>query len=638
MANKYNTSLALVHYTESIIHWLRTKAGFPQLALSVDVTGLATTHYGEPQSVNATDKGKMLNSTPFSDNAKGKFYGDASLNALKKLGQDTFGLVQLKKRKEEPQQEPKLKVVSGPVLADHAPDYVSSEEAATAEVWSEAEQLMRIGSWEYNVAIGTFTCTPGVHALLSVPRTTPLNDFVDFLPYLDAKDQDELHACWYQAEKLGKETSKVTRLRMATAEVWLELKVKPVFRNNNLVKLVGTMQDVSENKAKVDQLVKQKDEAEFATKMKSDFISLQSHEIRTPLNAIMGLTYLLMQDNNLAEEQKKHLHSIHFSSQNLLTLVNNTLAFSKMEAGKIELENVPFDIKDLMQNVHHSLMARTVEKKLQFELSVDPAIPAMVTGDPARLTQILNNLVSNAIKFTKRGSVKLAVDVVYSSEQDLVLDFSVADTGIGIPEDCHQLVFDSYVQASSSTHRKYGGTGLGLTITKKIVELHKGVIKLVSTPGVGSIFTVRIKYSKPKAEVATNTERQLPLGDNCDLQHKNILVIDDDSINCMVASKLLQTWKADVSIADNGKVALEKLKTNNFDAILMDLYMPTMDGFETITAIRKLGLKIPVIALTGSANQHERDRLLAMGVNDYIIKPYHPHQLHHKLTQLLKKS
>ncbi|MDX5483298.1 MAG: response regulator, partial [Hymenobacteraceae bacterium] len=356
----------------------------------------------------------------------------------------------------------------------------------------------------------------------------------------------------------------------------------------------------------------------------------------TPLNAIMGLTYLLLQDEDMAPDRKENLQSIHFSSQNMLSLINNILDFSRIEAGRIELEKVNFKLKDMIRSIHRSLYLRAAEKKLSFELHIDKAIPDEVAGDPARLTQIINNLTSNAIKFTDKGSVRLSVNLVYQSDQDQVLEFSVADTGVGIPLDKQQLVFESFVQASASTHRQYGGSGLGLAITKKIVELHNGTLHLESEPGKGSVFTVRIRFAKPQPTLVDLQEAEVVEFEEPELQNARILVIDDNAFNKMVASKLLLSWQAEVDTADDGVSALEKIRENAYDLVLMDLHMPRMSGFEAIAEIRQLGEQMPIIALTANASEEEKHKTLALGGNDYISKPFVPQRLYSKLLHHLK--
>ncbi|MFD3000936.1 response regulator [Pontibacter toksunensis] len=500
----------------------------------------------------------------------------------------------------------------------------------------ETEQLAKMCSWGYTIDSQEFFCTEFVHTLLRIPAGKTISDFHSFLPYFVEEDRETLSSDWSQALRSGKAFSSVTRLGHVQENTWIRLSINPVYKEGILIKMIGTLQDVTDSKETELKVTGEKEKAEQATKAKSEFVSLMSHEIRTPLNAIMGLTYLLLQEENIDQKHKENLQSIHFSSQNMLALINNTLDFSRIEAGKIEIEKVNFQLTDLLKKIHRSLSNRALEKQLDFSLCIGENTPAEVAGDPARLTQVLNNLMSNAIKFTNKGSVKLSVDVVYQSDNDWVLEFSVADTGVGIPEDRQQQIFESFVQASAATHRQYGGTGLGLAITKKIVELQNGSILLKSTPGEGSVFSVRLRFVKPSASYDSHQSFGQDTLFNSTLKDAKVLVIDDNAMNNMVASKLLSSWQAEVDTAGDGLAALEKIKVNTYDLVLMDLQMPVMNGFDAIAEIRKMGYNMPIIALTANASEEEKKRILAIGGNDYLTKPFVPQELHDKIQQSLQ--
>ncbi len=518
----------------------------------------------------------------------------------------------------------------------HAP---AKPQTSPANLWQEAEAIARIGSWEYNADTKDLFCSDNLYSLLRATKENKFGTFESFLSSFILESRTTLKESW--SKLLRNELDVIDQeVRLANAQdsVWLRLKAQAVYQESNLVKIIGTFQDISEYKAKEAQYVQQKEQAEQEVIQKAEFVALLNHEMRTPLNAIMGLSFLLLQEDTMADSHKESIDSIHFSSQNLLALVNNTLDLSKIEAGKAELEKVNFQLKDLMHNIHRSLRFRAHEKQIDFNLTIDKKTPAEVAGDPAKLTQIINNLVSNAIKFTHKGSVDLAVDVVYQSDLDSVIEFTVSDTGVGIPLEQQEQVFESYVQANPSITRQYGGTGLGLAITKKLVDLHKGSISLRSTPDQGSVFTVRIKYSKAESSLTTLSTSNLMDDRHLKLQDTKILVIDDNSFNRMVARKLLISWNADVETAHNGFVALQKLQSTAYDLVLMDLHMPVMDGFETIAEIRKMDPSLPVIALTGNASEEEKQRILALGCNDYLTKPFIPQVLYKKIVQQAKMN
>jgi len=561
-------------------------------------------------------------------------YEDGLLNLLRKISRGTFNFVSQNKVN-----SPQLYY---PPLAETEAQTKTAADAGTAvledtssRLWLETEKMLHIGSWEYDIAHKKVCCTANSYQLLSAPHETKLQDFLSFLPFFATEDSEMLTNCWNSCLRSGKEAEAIARLRHSPEAAWVKLRFKLLSKDGKPVKVIGTFEDVTATIAEANRLKAEKERAEAASHSKSEVMSLFSHEIRTPLNSIMGLTYLLLQDENLVPEHKKRLHSVHYSAQHLLSLSKNTLDFAKIEAGKFELEIVNFSLKDLLNNLYQSFQTRAFEKNIAFELVLDASTPEEVAGDPIRLTQVLNNLISNAIKFTDTGSVKLLVDVVYQSDNEWVLDFTVEDTGIGIPVESQQLIFESFVQASSTTHQKFGGTGLGLAITKKIVELHKGEIKLNSTEGVGSTFTVRLKYTNAQPALALTPAATEAATQVSDLEGLSVLVIDDDAINNLVLNELLLKWGAVVDTAENGLTAFEKISSHDYDLVLMDLFMPTMGGFDTITLIRQAGLQMPVIALTGTANQEEVCKLLAMGVNDYLIKPFHPQQLYDKLIQVM---
>ncbi|KAA3436761.1 ATP-binding protein [Rufibacter hautae] len=513
-----------------------------------------------------------------------------------------------------------------------------SQVQQTGSLGAEVGSLLEAGFWEYTPDSGAFSCSEFVYELLNIPDSIALNGFEALLPFLALEGQANLIHAWENLVMNGEELNCLVEVSNNAGTFWVRVKGKAITKNLKGAKIIGTIQDVTEYVVKEKTLISEKIAAEHAAQLKAEFVSYMSHEVRTPLNAIMGLTYLLLQEDGMKEEHKENLNSIHFSSQSLLALINNTLDYSKMEAGKVELEKVNFHLKDLLKNTHQALCLRSMEKKINFDLSIDPRTPSEVAGDPVRLMQILNNLLSNAIKFTDHGSVKLGVEVIYQNNQEWVLEFSVTDTGIGIPLDKQESIFESFTQVNSSTHRQYGGTGLGLSITKNLVELHKGSIQVKSVPGEGSRFSVRLRFVKPQASLVTLPKsggNKIPF---TKLRGVKILVVDDNVMNKTVATKLLTNWHAEVDTAEDGLVALSKMDLAAYDLILMDLYMPNLDGFQTVSKLRKAGHRLPVIALTANASEGERKKIFEAGVNDYLTKPFVPQDLFNKLLQHLDSS
>ncbi|WP_338764409.1 response regulator [Bernardetia sp. ABR2-2B] len=390
----------------------------------------------------------------------------------------------------------------------------------------------------------------------------------------------------------------------------------------------------SELMATNEDLKRAKEQAEAATKTKEQFLSTMSHEIRTPLNAIIGMTHLLKNDN-LEGEMAENIEILEFSAQNLLSLINSVLDISKMEAGKMAFEQAEFDLPTLIQNTVEIFKARADEKNILLRSNIDKAIPKSLLGDSTRLSQILNNLIGNAIKFTEEGTVTITVRLLHHKTEKVELLFAVSDTGIGISPEKINSIFDDFSQAEEDTSRKYGGTGLGLAITKQLVELQGGRINVMSTMMVGSTFSFQLGFKIGKVQaISTN----LPDATNIkNLKGVNVLIVEDNKVNQILVKKFLNNWGAKYQIAENGQIAVDLFKENNFDVVLMDLQMPVMDGYESARQIRFLEKEsnkfTPIIALTASTLLNERERIVQVGMNDFLSKPFNPNELYQKIAQ-----
>ena len=382
--------------------------------------------------------------------------------------------------------------------------------------------------------------------------------------------------------------------------------------------------DISRGKKIENELQKAKEIAEEANRVKSFFISNLSHEIRTPLNSVIGLAQLIIDENNLNPEQMENMKSIKFSSDHLLDVINKVLDFSKIEAGKLEFEDTEFDIINLVKESSRAFEFKAREKGIDLNVSIDPAVPRVLLGDPSRLKQILLNLISNAVKFTSDGHVITDVSILEMQENRVVLKFSVSDTGRGVPDDQIPRLFESFTQATKDTSRKFGGTGLGLSICKKLAELQNGKIGVKSLEGMGSTFWVELPFrisEKPKLP-----ELGKPGGRLKNLKGIRILLVEDDKMNQFVMAKLLRKWLSDLSIAVNGRQAIDILEKEEFDLILMDLHMPELDGYEAAMKIRDnnssiLKHDVPIIALTADITPETRQKVKDSGMNDFITKP-----------------
>ncbi len=374
--------------------------------------------------------------------------------------------------------------------------------------------------------------------------------------------------------------------------------------------------------------------AEEAAQSKQQFMSTMSHEIRTPLNEVIGITNLLLQGKP-REDQMDFIKTLRFSGNHLLTLVNDVLDYNKMESGKIVFEQTPFSLSDFLKDIMRAYSFRSKSKSLEFEMLKEDDLPTEVIGDSIRLNQILSNLLSNALKFTQKGSIFVIIKELEHKADRTVIEFQVKDTGLGIPKDKHEVIFDSFTQASPDTTRHYGGTGLGLSICKKLVELQGGEIQLESEPGVGSSFRFSLAFGIPEKAVAVQTSET---SDPCTgLEGKRILVAEDNKINFFVANKFLIGWGVKVTHAENGKIALDILENEDFDLILMDLHMPVMDGIEATRIIRQSSdpriKDIPVVALTAAIMSESHDKIEDLSINDYVLKPFKPQDLYDKILR-----
>lgn len=396
------------------------------------------------------------------------------------------------------------------------------------------------------------------------------------------------------------------------------------------------------------ELIQAKDEALRLAKTKQQFLANMSHEIRTPMNAIMGMIKLL-QNTQLNDEQKEYVNNINFSSSNLLTIINDILDISKIESGKIVFEKNLFNLNDILNNIKKMFNPIAFEKKISLQITKSANVPGFWLGDHVRLNQIIINLISNAIKFTSKGSVKLFVDIKKQiDEKNYELLFKIEDTGIGIPSDRKNHIFESFTQASSDTTRKFGGTGLGLTIAKQLVELQKGKIWFESEVNKGSIFYFYIPLEKASPPTINQIKEKadFSLNQNIDkeiLAKSTILIAEDNELNqFLIKTLLIKHHFKNILVAKNGKEVIDLLKHNNVDLILMDLHMPEIDGYETTSFIRKnfTGQKqrIPIIALTAAVIDGEKEKCLNTGMNDYISKPYNTDVLIEKILFHLKQN
>jgi len=377
---------------------------------------------------------------------------------------------------------------------------------------------------------------------------------------------------------------------------------------------------ISEQKNLLEQ---EKKKALEASKYKSLFLANMSHEIRTPLNGIIGMANIL-KESKLTKEQEKALEIIEISGNNLLSIVNDILDYSKIEANQLELENIPINLYKEIEDVEKLLSLKAESKGLDFSYSIHPDTPKYIKGDALRIKQILINYCNNALKFTEKGFVNIDVRVIEKTASDVVLKFSVKDTGIGISKENQKKLFNDFIQVDASTTRKFGGTGLGLSISKKLAQMMGGEVGLESEENKGSTFWFTGKY---KIENFFTIEKEDDSSKELFNRELNILLVEDNIINQKVAAHTIKKYNHKLEIANDGIEAVEKFKAQNFDLILMDIQMPNMNGYEATKAIREIEYKekrrpIRIIAMTANALKGEKEKCLSLGMNNYLSKPF----------------
>ncbi|MEM1134402.1 MAG: ATP-binding protein [Bacteroidota bacterium] len=467
-----------------------------------------------------------------------------------------------------------------------------------------------------------------------------LNEVIGQKPgeVLQGKDTN-LETVSFMSEKLKKGqgfTTDVINYTKSGKQYWIRLEVQPIRNmNGEVIKFIAIESDISQKKENEEMLKIAKDKAEKAAQVKQEFLSTISHEIRTPMNAVVGLTQLLL-NTNPKSSQMENLKALKFSANTLLALINDILDLSKIESGKIAFEKTEIVFKDIFQGLEKSLGVIADKKDISLSCTLSEKIPHVLIGDQTRLNQVLTNLINNAIKFTEEGGVTVKAEVEQISEKAVQLLFTVTDTGIGIPEDKLEVIFERFSQAQSNTTRLYGGTGLGLSISRQLIELQGGEISVESKVGSGTTFSFSLSFELSDHNVEANNPSLISTEKHT-IEDLHVLLVDDHEMNQLVAQQFLENWGATMDIAESGEEALEKIINKTYHIVLMDLNMPGIDGFDTSNRIRSMQdsyfKQIPIIALTATAIDEVKHQVYESGMNDFVSKPFNPDELFNKLIK-----
>ncbi|RMG75492.1 MAG: response regulator [Bacteroidetes bacterium] len=505
----------------------------------------------------------------------------------------------------------------------------------------QAQELARMGTWELSPQTGEIQVSAQLLRLLGNPSPVP-HVLDELLAFVHPDDRDRVQERLAQAVRQGRDFRLDHRLELPGGKIrFVTMQGRASQEQGGRV--MCSLQDITDRYT-MEQLAREKELAERSAKLRQEFLAKTSHEIRTPLNPILLLTEFLLK-TELTKTQQEHLRAIKNAGETLRALVNDILDLSKIEAGKVEFHNNRFKLKEVLDTVRDMMGLSAQEKGLDLIFSLDPDIPEALNGDTMRLTQILMNLVGNAIKFTHRGYIRISASLIDRQEAKASIRFVVSDSGIGIPKDKLQSIFDSFQQLDSGLSRQESGTGLGLTIVRQLVILQGGTITVESEVGEGSSFTFDLDYGIEEAEDEEERlmEAEAAHASNAaQLRGVRILLVEDNPLNQMVTRKLLQSWGVKLDIANNGREGVERLRDHSYDLVLMDVQMPEMDGYEATRVIRREfsppASEVPILALTANAFSGSNDACFAAGMNDYLVKPIQIRELFAKIATYIRKG
>jgi len=490
-----------------------------------------------------------------------------------------------------------------------------------------AEETAALGIWQLDFHSGTITISEKLAVQLGLARANTRLSLEQVRPMIPAEDWQALCSALERVSEAEDSFEAEFRVAQPSGSIrWLRTQARMEFETGQRRRLTGASVDVTRAHEMVVRL-------ERAMQAKGEFLAHMSHEIRTPMNGLLG-TVSLLQDLGVTAKQKECIDTIQNCGESLLRIVNDILDLSKIESGKLLVESIPFRLATLLEETEAVIAPAATAKGLDLRREFEAGLPAALRGDPQRLRQVLLNLLSNAVKFTEHGSVTLKVSVRERSQNDVTLQFTVADTGIGIPAAAQEAIFEPFRQADSSTTRRYGGTGLGLAISRGLVIAMNGELDIESEPGLGSAFRFTVSFP-----IAASGDIPMPIRRDSLLRSSRrlrILIAEDNVVNQKVAKRLLERMGHQVDLAGDGEQAVTAVGESEYDVVLMDCQMPIMDGYTAARAIRSLsgGRMLPIIAMTANAMVEDRQRCLDAGMDDYLSKPISLERLHDLLETL----